>query len=1104
MNNQVPKFIDNKKRSMFDAVSDALKNSDKVDIAVGYFFFSGFNMLSSLLKDKKIRILVGKEIDPSCIPDIVKYSKIQDESLEKWAPRKPTTSALQLKQNYIESFIEFVNHSDTFDEEESVNALKMFASKLSDGSLEIKITKKENPYHGKLYIMYDKAGVINQNKSPGTVIIGSSNLTWSGLIGQGELNNELKETKDFTDAEEIFLDLWQSAEAITVVDQSNAEEFLKVLREKLWIYQQPTPYEMYLRVLHELFKKPQDLNKIKTPLKITNGAFLDLEYQIDAIRISIDRIDKFDGVIIADVVGLGKSIIGSAIANNLDLNTVIIAPPHLIPQWEDYKEMFGIKGAKVFSSGNIPVPHERYANSSTPLLFIIDEAHRFRNEDTNDYKLLHQMCRSNPDNKVILLTATPFNNSPKDIFALMKLFQTPGRATIRSVDNLSIRFRELITRYQKLRVELRKSTSIDLETEKKEIAQETRRFLEPIVIRRSRLDLEKISRYKKDLERQNISFPTVDGPKLLTYDLKDLSDLYVNTLIQISGSDNEVKDGFIGARYKPATYVIEREKFLEKFGEAFDDVDLQVAQTNLADFMRKLLVMRFESSKYAFRTTLERMINNNKLIANWWDQLEIVPIMKKGQLPDPDEYKLYQLEDGDVNNDFENMLEKLRESKGLLEIPASWLDKKFIVDVKHDIEILEQIHKSWFGEQNLALVDPKIDELETQIKKLLIENPKRKIVIFSSYADTINYLFTTLTKRGMKGVLGFTAMDSNRESRKILLSNFDASYALGPQQDDFQVLVCTDALSEGVNLHRAGVIFNYDIPYNPTRVVQRIGRINRINLKVFDSIHIYNFFPTVIGNSVISIKAIATLKKSLINSIMGDDVRALTPEENLETFFKEEFVKAEENQESINWDTLFIEEYESAIADTQLLNRIERIPRRSRISRNTKDEERGLVFSKHGQNSIFVSAVKNSDPKVLTTEEALKLFKASPEEKSGEISANFPPLFKVAKDKLNEKHELPAMKGRRKDALTLLEALRLNLPAADSYCVDLMRVIKELDDIDEGTLKDLAQIREKSPEKIFDKVKNCVPEAHIRNILARVDRMEDEAQIILLAEEFKK
>lgn len=1101
MSDLTPKLIDNKKKTMFDAISTALKDSERIDIAVGYFFFSGFNLLSNLLKDKQIRILVGKEIDPSCIPDIVKYSKIQDESLEKWAPRKPTTSALQLKQNYIEALVGFVNDSDTFDDEDSENAFKMFASKIADGSLEIKITKRENPYHGKLYLIYKNGGVKQPDESPGTVIIGSSNLTYSGLIGQGELNKESNKKNDFKEAEEIFLDLWQSAEAITVVDKTNAEEFLNLVKEKLWIYQQPTPYEMYMRVLHELFRKPVEMDKLHTPNKITNGAFLDLEYQTDAVRIAIDRIDKFDGVIIADVVGLGKSIIGSAVARNLELNTVIIAPPHLIPQWEDYKELFGIKGSKVFSSGNIAAIYERYSDSKNPILFIIDEAHRFRNEDTNDYKLLHQICRSNPNNKVILLTATPFNNSPQDIFALMKLFQTPGRATIRSIDNLSLRFRELVARYKKLRVELRKSNKIDLDKEKNEIALETRRFLEPIVIRRSRLDLERISRYRKDLERQNISFPIVEGPKLLTYDLKDLSDLYINTLMQIGDIDDNANNGFIGARYKPATYVTEREKFLEKFGDAFDHGDLQVAQTNLADFMRKLLVMRFESSKFAFKTTLERMINNNKLIANWWDKLAIVPIMKKGQLPDPEDY---ELEDGGASDDFETKLEKLRESKGLLEVPAAWIDQKFISDVKHDTEILEQIHTSWFGEEKLALVDPKIDELEKQIKNLLTENPKRKIVVFSSYADTVNYLYKTLIERGMHGVLGFTAMDSNKESRKILLSNFDASYALGPQQDQYQVLVCTDALSEGVNLHRAGIIFNYDIPYNPTRVVQRIGRINRINLKVFDSIYIYNFFPTVIGNSVISLKSIATLKKALINSIMGDDVRALTPEENLETFFKEEFVKADENQENVSWDSVFIEEYEIAMADKDFEQRIERIPRRSRISRNANEKELGLVFSKHGQNSIFVAAVKDSDPQVLTTEESLKLFKASREEKSGEISPNFPPLFKVAKDKLNEKHELPAIKGRRKDALTLLEALRLNYPAASSYCADLMRIIRDLDDIDEGTLKDLAQIREKSPQDIFERVKACVPEAHIRNILARVDRMEDEAQIILLAEEFKK
>jgi superfamily II DNA or RNA helicase/HKD family nuclease len=1094
-------LIDNVKRNMHDALKDALKNSDRVDIAVGYFFFSGFKLLADSFKDKKIRILVGKEIDPACVPDIIKYSKVGDESLERWSPRPPTTSALQLKQNYVEALVEFVNNSETFDEEESENAFKMFADKIADGSLEIKVTKRDNPYHGKLYLLHNKPEVQDDRKLPGTVIIGSSNLTYSGLIGQGELNKELNSIKDFEDAQKIFLDLWNSSDAITVADLTCADEFLEIMKKKLWIYQRPTPYELYMRVLHELFKKPVDFQKVQTPSSITDGAFLDLEYQTDAIRIAIDRLDKFDGVVIADVVGLGKSIIGSAVARNLDMNTVILAPPHLVPQWEDYKEIFGIKGSKVYSSGNIPVVYEKYADSSKPILLIIDEAHRFRNEDTNDYKLLHQICRSNPENKVILLTATPFNNSPQDIFALMKLFQTPGRATIRSVDNLSMRFRELIAKYKKLRVDLRKSSKANLENEKKEIARETRRFLEPIVIRRSRLDLEKISRYKKDLEIQNISFPKIEGPTLLTYDLKELSELYIDTLDKINSEEAGQNHGYIGARYKPATYVKDREKFLERFGEAFDDVDLKVAQTNLSEFMRKLLVMRFESSKYAFRTTLERMIANNKLIINWWHQIGIVPIMKKGNLPDPEDFAL---DDGIGLDDFESRLQNLRESKGLLEVPAEWIDEKFILDVTSDTKLLEQIHHSWFEDAALSLVDPKLDELEIKIKQLLEENGSRKIVVFSSYADTVDSVAKALIDRGMSGVLAFTASNSSRESRKILLSNFDASYALGAQQDEYQVLICTDALSEGVNLHRAGIIFNYDIPYNPTRVVQRIGRINRINKKVFDIIHIYNFFPTVIGNSIISIKSIATLKKALINSIMGDDVRALTPDENLETFFMEEFVAADEGKEDLSWDSVFMEEYENAIKSQSLLKKVEQIPRRSRISRTLQQSDLGLVFSKRGQNSIFMLAEPGGSTEVLSTEEALKLFKAEPHEEGAEISPKFQPLFKAAREKLEAKHELPVIKGRRNDALNLLEALRLQLPAASSYCVDLIKIIRDLDDIDEGTLKDLAQIREKSPDKIFQIVKAAIPESHVRNILARVQRMEDEAQTILLAEEFQK
>jgi hypothetical protein len=467
------------------------------------------------------------------------------------------------------------------------------------------------------------------------------------------------------------------------------------------------------------------------------------------------------------------------------------------------------------------------------------------------------------------------------------------------------------------------------------------------------------------------------------------------------------------------------------------------------------------------------MIANNKLIINWWHQIGIVPIMKKGNLPDPEDFAL---DDGIGLDDFESRLQNLRESKGLLEVPAEWIDEKFILDVTSDTKLLEQIHHSWFEDAALSLVDPKLDELEIKIKQLLEENGSRKIVVFSSYADTVDSVAKALIDRGMSGVLAFTASNSSRESRKILLSNFDASYALGAQQDEYQVLICTDALSEGVNL----------------------------NKKVFDVIHIYNFFPTVIGNSIISIKSIATLKKALINSIMGDDVRALTPDENLETFFMEEFVAADEGKEDLSWDSVFMEEYENAIKSQSLLKKVEQIPRRSRISRTLQQRDLGLVFSKRGQNSIFMLAEPDGSAEVLSTEEALKLFKAEPHEEGAEISPKFQPLFKAAREKLEAKHELPVIKGRRNDALNLLEALRLQLPAASSYCVDLIKIIRDLDDIDEGTLKDLAQIREKSPDKIFQIVKAAIPESHVRNILARVQRMEDEAQTILLAEEFQK
>jgi hypothetical protein len=509
--------------------------------------------------------------------------------------------------------------------------------------------------------------------------------------------------------------------------------------------------------------------------------------------------------------------------------------------------------------------------------------------------------------------------------------------------------------------------------------------------------------------------------------------------------------------------------------------------------------MRFESSRDAFRISLERMISNNELILSWWNDLKIVPIMKKGNLPDPSEYSL---EDGEIGDDLEDKLQYLREHKGLIEIPRDWMDSSFIDDVLADTQLLTEIHERWFG--GVIPEDPKIIRIENVINDLLKENPNRKIVIFSSYADTVNYLSRQLKKSGLHNVLNYTSAEASKENRNILLSNFDASYPRDKQKNDFSILVCTDALSEGVNLNRAGVIINFDIPYNPTRVIQRIGRINRINRLMFPQLHIYNCFPTVVGEQETRIKSISTLKIGLINNVIGSDSRTLTPDEDVQSFFKDEFARTEGSKEELSWDAIHMEAYEQAKVDTSLMEEVNRIPRRTRIARSSASDDvnRAVVFSKKGQNTLFVLTEAGKEAELLSTQLGLGLFRAEETEVGADLTKDFPNLFGIAWDKLAEKHPLPEIRGRRSDGLKILEALRMALPASDVYCSDLIKVISKYDDVSEGALKDISQVDTSDLERCFADIKSIVPETFIKNVLERIQRMEDEADVILLAEEF--
>ncbi|MBR2927491.1 MAG: helicase, partial [Clostridia bacterium] len=831
-------IIDNRNKTMLDSLKNSLKQAESVDILTAFFYFSGFNALAEELKDKKIRILVGNTIDPSAIADLCNAVKDSpDELLETYAVRGYTRLNNSQKKNYyVDSFVELFNKSalaDEFDSTDSQAIFKMFLDKIADGTLEIRLTA--TPNHAKAYILTNMFEYSCFGDQKGVVFTGSSNFTYNGLRGQGEMNERFSDNSKYEEYSESFEKLWNDSKSIDVCVKDGNQDFINELKKKLWIFAKPTPYQIFIRILFELYASLES-NVVKSPYEITDGKFSNLKYQLDAIKYGVDCINKNNGVIIADVVGLGKSVIASAIAHNLDMKrTVIIAPPHLVDQWNDYQQDFGLRGVRVCSSGKLEELYNTYAADPNPILYIIDEAHRYRNELSDAYQWLHQLTRSHADNKVLLLTATPYNNRPQDLFALIKLFQTPSRSTIHSVDNLGVRFHELIAQYNRLEKEGKKGLTSEIKYELDQLSQQLRILIDPVIVRRSRIDLQEIKEYADDLKVQGIQFPQVVGPELVEYDLGEIRPLYLHTLDLLSNK-------FICARYNPSAYLVNPEAFMKQYGEVFGEMNIQLSQRNLAMFIKRLLVMRFESSKSAFKSTLTSILSSYENIIKWWEK-GYVPIKKSGYLSEPDDEEIQETLD-EISSIDELGIDLNKIKKKAIPIEKSLFREEFIEAVKSDIELLKGIYTEWFESDDIG-VDPKYNVVKQKIAKSLEENKNRKLVVFSTFADTAEYVKEHLERDGFR-VLLYTG-GASQVDRSIVKCNFDASCKPADQANDYDIIVATDALSEGFNLNRAGVIINYDIPYNPTRVVQRIGRINRINKKMFDSIYIYNFFPTDIG-----------------------------------------------------------------------------------------------------------------------------------------------------------------------------------------------------------------------------------------------------------------
>ncbi len=974
--------------------------SKELKFLVGFFYFSGWQEIYRQLKENEevqVKILVGLQVD-KYLNTIVEHS-LQDENM----------SNEDIFSRFIKSMGTAVNNAD-LDNEIFYNQVGFFMDMIENNRLIIRKTLEPN--HAKLYLFKIKEDRSDLLES--AFITGSSNLTKAGLGGQNEFNVDIKDY-GFDTAEKYFDALWETAVPITeaVNGKQIIIDFLQNKSQSAHI----TPFEAYALILKtyiDLLDSRQ--HDVSIDRLLEKNGFKKYKYQIDAVNQALSIIEENKGVIIADVVGLGKSVIASLIANQLGKRGLVISPPGLMGNkqdntgWYGYLNDFELYNWEVESSGNLENLSESIRKHSREFdVVIVDEAHRFRNQDTSAYEALMDITRGK---QVILLTATPFNNSPADIFSLLKLFIIPGQSSITIEDDLEGRFRAYNYRFKRLSYILKNHNArkkekrekaeryytmmfglplpIDISIVKnsvKSMAKDIKSVISPVVIRRNRLDLKKDYEYRKEIK--NLS--EIKDPVEQFYELtKEQSEFYDRIIKNYFSEDGQFK----GAIYKPYEY----ENPPKEDAELNEDENRTYQQQrNLYDFMRRLLVKRFESSFGAFDESIKRFLRTHKMVKSFIEHSGKYILDRKVI------ESIYNDEENADDFTHEAIEEKLKEFEEnaktktspkhtkIYEVENFYKKDDFLRDIDSDIKLFEKIVEE-MADLDLVNNDPKRQEVSQTVKEVIHKetNPKRKVVLFTEYADTVRHLKPYFEKE-MKGRVLFCDGAITKKLAREINANFDAKYP--DQEDDYDVLVTTDKLSEGYNLNRAGLIINYDIPWNPTRVIQRVGRINRMSAKVFDELYIYNFFPTEKGSDIVKSREIAQQKMFLIHSALGEDAKIFDPdEEPTPSGLYSKMTTNPEELEELSTATIIRNKYKE-IQDKypEVIEKISRLPNRTKTAKKFT-ENNVVVLRKKGLAlfSLIHRFDKNkADPEEKTFEDLLNYTECEFDEPRLELNKDF-------------------------------------------------------------------------------------------------------------------
>ena len=878
----MPRIFDNIDQPLLQALQQTLESSTHADFCVGYFNLRGWRGIANYIENWQggdgecCRLLVGMQPTPDkVLQDAMRIFTDTD--------RIDNQTALRHKKELAEKFREQLTIGiPTFEDE---IGLRQLARQLRNEKVKIRLYL-QHPLHAKLYLLYRE-----DTAAPIVGYLGSSNLTLAGLSRQGELNIDVLDSDACQKLEEWFKDRWTdrwcidiSKELITIIEESWAREDLI------------PPYHIYIKMAYHLSQEARaGLNEFRIPSVFQDKLF---DFQTAAVKIAAHHLNKRGGVLIGDVVGLGKTLMGTALAriqeDDFDHETLIICPKNLVSMWEYYRDEYRLR-ARVLSISQVinVLPNLRRYR-----LVMIDESHNLRNREGKRYRAIQEYIQEN-ESKVILLSATPYNKTFLDLSNQLRLF-------VDETKDLGIRPDQYIKDLGGETEFIRKHQS-GVHTlaafEQSEFIDDWRELMRRYLVRRTRsFIMQNYAEIDPDTERKYLSF--ADGtpsyfptrmPKTVkfTIDDKDLDDtyaqLYSSAVVKIINNLNL-------ARYGLANYIDKSPS--EPPTETEEDVlqDLSRGGQRLMGFCRTNLFKRLESSGKAFLQSVDRHILRNYIFLHAIENNEPFPI---GGLDasildsrfsdvDPDDANLISSLSDDEDDELINSTEAqsisyttefykqraayiyqlyLKQYKTRFKwIRTDLFNSMLKYELTKDANALIRILKK-YGEWD-ETKDAKLNALE----KLLTEtHPNNKVLVFTQFADTVHYLTNALKERGLtqiEAATGDSADPTLLATRFSPVSN--TKRKLVPPADELRILISTDVLSEGQNLQDCAIVVNYDLPWAIIRLVQRVGRVDRIGQKA-ENILCYSFLPAKGVERIINLRGRVRARLQQNAEVVGTD-----------------------------------------------------------------------------------------------------------------------------------------------------------------------------------------------------------------------------------------